>query len=96
MRMRAKSGMDVARYLASNTSPASFSLSAFGRPVHSLASRALLVLSHLSRTDRHPADRAGVNAALAKLDAGLPGVPSVAPAPQAGARPRTKRTRSGS
>ncbi len=77
MRMQGKSGMDVARYLASNTSTGFIFLSAFGDPSIVDESSRLGALGYLVKPIDIRQIVPAVNAALAKLDAG----PAVAPKP---------------
>jgi DNA-binding response OmpR family regulator len=84
MRMQGKSGMDVARYLASNTSTGFIFLSAFGDPSIVDESARLGALGYLVKPIDIRQIVPAVNAALAKLDAGL--APAArAPAPPASA-----------
>jgi len=78
MRMQGKSGMDVARYLASNTSTGFIFLSAFGDPSIVDESARLGALGYLVKPIDIRQIVPAVNAALAKLDAGL--APPVRPA----------------
>jgi DNA-binding response OmpR family regulator len=70
MRMQGKSGMDVARYLASNTSTGFMFLSAFGDPSIVDESARLGALGYLVKPIDIRQIVPAVNAALAKLDAG--------------------------
>jgi DNA-binding response OmpR family regulator len=69
MRMQGKSGMDVARYLASNTSTGFIFLSAFGDPSIVDESARLGALGYLVKPIDIRQIVPAVNAALAKLDA---------------------------
>ena len=80
MRMQGKSGMDVARYLASNTSTGFMFLSAFGDPSIVDETARLGALGYLVKPIDIRQIVPAVNAALAKLDA----KPAPAPAPAAG------------
>lgn len=91
MRMQGKSGMDVARYLASNTSTGFMFLSAFGEPSIVDESTRLGALGYLVKPIDIRQIVPAVRAALAKLDAinsvtaqpAAPGprtVPALAPA----------------
>ena len=84
MRMQGKSGMDVARYLASNTSTGFIFLSAFGDPSIVDESARLGALGYLVKPIDIRQIVPAVNAALAKLDAEPVPVPRPA-APAAGA-----------
>ena len=86
MRMQGKSGMDVARYLASNTSTGFIFLSAFGDPSIVDESARLGALGYLVKPIDIRQIVPAVNAALAKLDA----EPAAAPKPAA-ATPATAR-----
>src|SRR6266566_4554430 len=79
MRMQGKSGMDVARYLASNTSTGFIFLSAFGDQSIVDESARLGALGYLVKPIDIRQIVPAVNAALAKLDAGL--APAAPPAP---------------
>ena len=79
MRMQGKSGMDVARYLASNTSTGFIFLSAFGDQSIVDESARLGALGYLVKPIDIRQIVPAVNAALAKLDAGL--APAARPAP---------------
>jgi DNA-binding response OmpR family regulator len=81
MRMQGKSGMDVARYLASNTSTGFIFLSAFGDPSIVDESARLGALGYLVKPIDIRQIVPAVNAALAKLDA----EPAVAQKPPAAA-----------
>jgi DNA-binding response OmpR family regulator len=89
MRMQGKSGMDVARYLASNTSTGFIFLSAFGDPSIVDESARLGALGYLVKPIDIRQIVPAVNAALAKLDAGL--APAARPAPPAPASPAPGR-----
>jgi len=85
MRMQGKSGMDVARYLASNTSTGFMFLSAFGDPSIVDESARLGALGYLVKPIDIRQIVPAVNAALAKLDAGTaaaarPATPAAVPA----------------
>ncbi|HEV3020476.1 MAG TPA: response regulator [Burkholderiaceae bacterium] len=82
MRMQGKSGMDVARYLASHTSTGFMFLSAFGDPAIVDETARLGALGYLVKPIDIRQVVPAVNAALAKLDA----MPAAAarPAPAAG------------
>jgi two-component system, response regulator PdtaR len=81
MRMQGKSGMDVARYLASNTSTGFIFLSAFGDPSIVDESARLGALGYLVKPIDIRQIVPAVNAALAKLDAEPAAAPKPAPAP---------------
>ena len=83
MRMQGKSGMDVARYLASNTSTGFIFLSAFGDQSIVDESARLGALGYLVKPIDIRQIVPAVNAALAKLDAGA--APATRPAPPAAA-----------
>ncbi len=86
MRMQGKSGMDVARYLASNTSTGFIFLSAFGDPSIVDESARLGALGYLVKPIDIRQIVPAVNAALAKLDAEpAPAPRPAAPAPGAAA-----------
>jgi response regulator NasT len=80
MRMQGKSGMDVARYLASNTSTGFIFLSAFGDPSIVDESARLGALGYLVKPIDIRQIVPAVNAALAKLDAEPAAAPKVAAA----------------
>jgi response regulator NasT len=80
MRMQGKSGMDVARYLASNTSTGFIFLSAFGDPSIVDESARLGALGYLVKPIDIRQIVPAVNAALAKLDAEPAAPPRAAPA----------------
>ena len=84
MRMQGKSGMDVARYLASNTSTGFIFLSAFGDPSIVDESARLGALGYLVKPIDIRQIVPAVNAALAKLDASPAPVGRAAPAPASG------------
>jgi DNA-binding response OmpR family regulator len=84
MRMQGKSGMDVARYLASNTSTGFMFLSAFGDPSIVDESARLGALGYLVKPIDIRQIVPAVNAALAKLDAGAAAA-AARPAPPAAA-----------
>jgi two-component system, response regulator PdtaR len=91
MRMQGKSGMDVARYLASNTSTGFIFLSAFGDPSIVDESARLGALGYLVKPIDIRQIVPAVNAALAKLDAepaAARAAPAPAPAPGAAAAAR--------
>ena len=81
MRMQGKSGMDVARYLASNTSTGFIFLSAFGDQSIVDESNRLGALGYLVKPIDIRQIVPAVNAALAKLEAGA--APAARPAPPA-------------
>lgn len=81
MRMQGKSGMDVARYLASNTSTGFIFLSAFGDQSIVDESARLGALGYLVKPIDIRQIVPAVNAALAKLDAGP--APATRPPPPA-------------
>lgn len=84
MRMQGKSGMDVARYLASNTSTGFIFLSAFGDPSIVDESARLGALGYLVKPIDIRQIVPAVNAALAKLDASPAPAARAAPAPAPG------------
>ncbi|HEY4037754.1 MAG TPA: response regulator [Burkholderiaceae bacterium] len=86
MRMQGKSGMDVARYLASNTSTGFIFLSAFGDPSIVDESARLGALGYLVKPIDIRQIVPAVNAALAKLDAEPAATPKVAAAAAAAGR----------
>ena len=81
MRMQGKSGMDVARYLASNTSTGFIFLSAFGDQSIVDESARLGALGYLVKPIDIRQIVPAVNAALAKLEAGA--APAARPPPPA-------------
>ena len=83
MRMQGKSGMDVARYLASHTSTGFMFLSAFGDPAIVDETARLGALGYLVKPIDIRQVVPAVNAALAKLDAKpvAPAARAAAPAP---------------
>ena len=85
MRMQGKSGMDVARYLSSNTSTGFMFLSAFGDPSIVDESARLGALGYLVKPIDIRQIVPAVNAALAKLDAEPAPAGRPAPAPGAAA-----------
>jgi two-component system, response regulator PdtaR len=85
MRMQGKSGMDVARYLASNTSTGFIFLSAFGDPSIVDESARLGALGYLVKPIDIRSIVPAVNAALAKLDASPAPPARAAPAAASGA-----------
>jgi two-component system, response regulator PdtaR len=85
MRMQGKSGMDVARYLASNTSTGFIFLSAFGDPSIVDESARLGALGYLVKPIDIRSIVPAVNAALAKLDASPAPAARAAPAAASGA-----------
>ena len=85
MRMQGKSGMDVARYLASNTSTGFIFLSAFGDPSIVDESARLGALGYLVKPIDIRQIVPAVNAALNKLDAGSAAAPKPSPPPTAAA-----------
>jgi len=84
MRMQGKSGMDVARYLASHTSTGFMFLSAFGDPAIVDETARLGALGYLVKPIDIRQVVPAVNAALAKLDA-KPAVPAARAAAPAAA-----------
>ena len=84
MRMQGKSGMDVARYLASNTATGFIFLSAFGDPSIVDESARLGALGYLVKPIDIRQIVPAVNAALAKLDASPAPAARAAPAPASG------------
>jgi DNA-binding response OmpR family regulator len=86
MRMQGKSGMDVARYLASNTSTGFMFLSAFGDQEIVDETARLGALGYLVKPIDIRQIVPAVNKALARLDSEPAGARPVAPAAPAGSR----------
>jgi DNA-binding response OmpR family regulator len=84
MRMQGKSGMDVARYLASHTSTGFMFLSAFGDPAIVDETTRLGALGYLVKPIDIRQVVPAVNAALAKLDAQPPQAAARAATPAPG------------
>jgi response regulator NasT len=86
MRMQGKSGMDVARYLASNTSTGFMFLSAFGDQEIVDETARLGALGYLVKPIDIRQIVPAVNKALARLDSEPAGARPVTPAAPAGSR----------